>query len=458
MAHSPYKAPRIFFIVSLSILGILMIISIYFFISIHQVNQQKQSLKKSEQGIRAVGKAYVFLGFYELREFYLVTTDKKDQQKLLNRQIDSLWNKIQTSIKIYKANSILSNPSVDSLALTLAKYRQNSEQIKKLVAQNNNVEALTDLMQGNHRVLLKKLEELFQETIELLPDEAERLLTPEKKAYQFHSTGLGQVAQAFLAISVLTLVLAQIFFEKIYRSLLFRRLIPIIILGNFLMLGVLWKKPVPQYKAKHDLVEDYARFINFMTYFNHYSTLECRHVLDSSRLAKKQLEEEMAVFRRSVRQALRDCKNKLNKRFKKEITSLYDMRAKYFSKIVVPSLVFSFQQDQIKSLYLLLPTSYQPDSLSNLVSPDDISYNPGQNALYTQKFQASFSKVLLGLDQYYPVATKKLYSREKYLNVYITSLCTWIIMLALILWYFHKRKKWIVYKAKEHFLLKKQLN
>ena len=458
MAHSPYKTPRIFFIVSLSFLGILMLLLIYFFVNIHQVNQQKEPLVKSEQGVRAIGKAYVYLGYYELREFYLVTTDKKDQQKLLNQQIDSLWNKIQASIKVYRAHDILTTPLIDSISSTLTKYRQNSEQIKQLVAQENNREALSDLMHGHHRVLLERLEELFQEVIEWLPDQSRKLLEPEKKAYKMLALGVSQVAGVFIIFSILGFIFIQSFFEKIYRVMLLRRLLPVIILGNIVVLGVLWEKPLPHYAAKQGLVEDYARFVNFMTYFNHYSTLECRHVLDSSRLIKKQLEEEMAVFRRSIRQALRDCRNKQEKKFKKEVTKLYHLRATYFSEMVVPSMVFSFQHDRIKALYLLLPTTFQPDSLSNLISPDDVSYVQGQNALYIQQFQTGFNKILLALDQHYDIATKKLYKKEKYLMIYVATLSVWLIMVILILWYFYKRKKWIVYKAKEHFLLKKQLN
>ena len=458
MAHSPYKTPRIFFIVSLSLLGTLMLLILYFLININQVNQQKEPLTKSEQGVRAIGKAYVYLGYYELREFYLVTTNKQDQQKLLNHQIDSLWHKIQASLKIFQANNILSDLQADSLASIFVKYRQNSEQIKQLVAQKKSEEALADLMQGNHRVLLEKLEELFQEIVEQLPDESKKRLKSEKKAYKTYTFNLNQAIYAFFIISILTFIFIQSFFEKIYKTLLFRRLLSIVIVGNFIMLGILWAKPLPRYESKQGLVEDYVQFINFMTYFNHYSTLECRHVLDSSRLVKKQLEEEMSVFRRSIRQALRDCRNKYAKKFKKDVTKLHNLRAKYFSEIVVPSMVYSFQQDRIKALNLLLPISSQPDSLNDLISPGDILYIPGQNALYVQQFQDRFNKILLGLDQYYAIATNKLYKEEKYLSVFIATLSVWVIMLILILWLFYKRKKWIVYKAKEHFLLKKQLN
>ena len=458
MVHSPYKTPRIFFIVLLSILAILMMTVIYFWASLSQINGQAQPFTKSERSVRAIGKAYVYLGYYELREFYLVTTDDKTEQQRLSQRIDSLWTQIQVSVKSYRENNVMDAAVADSLASVLAKYRQNSEQIKQLMAQGKPQEALADLMHGHHRVLLEQLEDLFQEIIELLPSRTKKLLYSEKKAYQAYDKGLTELVQAFLVLSVLALVLIQIIFEKMYRVLLFRRLIPIMALGGLLMLGVLWRKPPPQYEKKIALVEDYARFTNFMTYFNHYSTLECRHVLDSSRLAKRQLEEEMAVFRRSVRHALRDCRNKLDKKFKSEVMKLYDLRAIYFSKIVVPSMVFSLQRDQIKALYLLLPTSSQPDSLMDLISPDEISYTAGQNAAYTQKFQSSFDKILAGLDKYYRVVAKKTYAKDKYLNGSLLGLGVWVVLLGVLLWYFHKRKKWMVYKAKEHFLLKKQLN
>ena len=121
-------------------------------------------------------------------------------------------------------------------------------------------------------------------------------------------------------------------------------------------------------------------------------------------------------------------------------------------------MVFSLQRDQIKALYLLLPTSSQPDSLMDLISPDEISYTAGQNAAYTQKFQSSFDKILAGLDKYYRVVAKKTYAKDKYLNGSLLGLGVWVVLLGVLLWYFHKRKKWMVYKAKEHFLLKKQLN
>lgn len=198
MAHSPYKTPRIFFIVLLSILAILMMTVIYLWASLSQINGQAQPFTKSERSVRAIGKAYVYLGYYELREFYLVTTDDKTQQQRLSQRIDSLWTQIQVSVKSYHENNVLDAAVADSLASVLAKYRQNSEQIKQLMAQGKSQEALADLMHGHHRELLEQLEDLFQEIIELLPSRTKKLLYSEKKAYQAYDKGLTELAQAFL--------------------------------------------------------------------------------------------------------------------------------------------------------------------------------------------------------------------------------------------------------------------
>lgn len=458
MAHSPYKTPRLLFISALSVLGVVLILFVYFLINIMLINQRKEVVVQGEKGIQGAGKAYVCLGYYEICEFYLVTTDKKDQQALLNKQIDSLWVQVQKSIKLYRAHNALNYPSLDSLEATLKKYRKNSEQIKALVSQNNNQQALDDLMGGNHRILLKRLEEHFQDIIELLPDYTENLLKPEKRAYIGSSISMNRLGQFFLIASIVLLFTIQLAFEKIYRPMLFKRLLPIIILGNLFILITIWSKPAQRYGAKHAIVKDYARFINFMTYFNHYTTLECRHVLDTSRLKKKQLEEEMAVFRRSMRQALRDSKKKFGGKFKKDVNKLYKLRSEYFSKTVVPSMVYSFQQDRLRSLFLLLPVQTQPDSLVDLVPPDEVSYVQGQNAAATKKMHSIFNKVLQGLDQYYKTAPSKLYSKNQYFEAYIVVFVIWFILYGLTFWRFFKRKKWIVYKAKEHFLLKKQLN
>lgn len=457
MANSQYITPHRFFLAVVVLVGTMALVFMYCLWLLFQTNRLREPLQGSEQSIRAVGKAYVYLGYYELREFYLVSTNEAVKQRELCHEMDSLWTKLMAEISIYQQYTPLKNPTAENLLATLTKYRKNSLLIKKQIQEKQNTEALLDLQHGNHHKLLKQLEELFQDIIELLPDHTQKLLETDKSSYQRNLKGLQQVRSVFIWMVAVAFIIIWFLYKSPYKGLLYKRLTPLLLISLISIEGVCLLKPAPRYKTKYALVKDYTRFINFMTYFNHYKTLECRHIFDTSRLIKKQIEEEMEVYRRSVRQALRGSRKKFGGKFKKEVGKLQKLRAKYFSKAVVPSLVFSFNKRKAEALRLLLPVKYQADTLTNELAPDEVTYPEEQNALFTNQFHEGFDKILQTLDKHYIHAPQKLYQQATFMHWYQGFLIVWLLVFTGWIMRFYRTKKWIVYKAKAHFLPKKQL-
>ena len=449
--------PRRFFLFTVVVLGIIALVYSFCLTRVLLANREMEPLNKSEKSIRAVGKAYIQLGYYELKEFYLVSSDKAGKRAQLNKQMDSLWANIITGIDDYRKYTTLKYPSANTLSSVLKAYRQNSLIIRKMLLEKKSLEALNILMYGEHQRLLIKLEGLFEDVGDLLPSQTQLLLKPEKAQYERNMTGMIQIGWVVVVMSALVFVVIQLLFDSFQRKLLVKRLLPLLLLANIVIQGSIIMKPAPRFDAKYRLVKDYNRFINFMSYFNHYTRLECHHVYDSSRLTKKQLEEEMIVYRRSIRQGLRDCRKMMGQRFKKEVSKLRALRAQYFTEASVPSLVYSFRNERATALRLLLPPEYQSDTLAVELAPDEVTYPKGQNAAFIQQFHQGFNKILKGLDKYYEKAPEKLYRKNYYQESYWGGAGAWLLMLAFFFWRFRSQKKWTLYKAKSHFLPKRQL-
>ncbi|WP_299457247.1 hypothetical protein [uncultured Microscilla sp.] len=450
--------PRRFYLFVLGLMGAFIIVFVYCLSITLLANRKAEPLTKSERSIRALGKAYIQFGYYELREFYLTLASKEEQRADLIKETDSLWAHIETNIAQYQKYTILEQPAAITLREMLQAYRQSSLARRKLLESGQFNQALSHLTSNQHQQAFYKQEELFGDMGDLLPYQMQKLLKPEASAYVNGLSGMVSTGWVLIVTSIITLVFIQLAFNAFERKLLVKRTLPLLILINVVVQGIVFFKPSPRFDAKYQLVQDYTLFVNFMSYFNHYTQLEFKHALDSSRLVKKQIEEEMAVYHRSVRQTLRDSQHKLGSRFKNEISQLKKLRKTYFTKQRIPALVYSFNSGELAALRLLMPSGHLSDSILNSLDPESVTYEEGRNARIIREFHHNFDKVLQGLDMYYPRAVQELSQKNPYQGFYWGGIGLCVLGLVWLLWRFRKPKKWALYKAKSHFLVKKQLS
>jgi hypothetical protein len=390
-----------------------------------------------------------------LKEFYLTLTAEDAKRAQLAKEVDSIWAQMEANVALYQKYTILPQASKKSLSEKLQTYRSSSLARRKLLKEGRAKAALEQLAAKEHQQAFFKREEIFNDIGDLLPYETRKLLKPEKLTYTNGVKGMANVGRWVLIISIAVFIAIQLAFEAQYRKLLIKRLLPLFIVINVVFQGTILFKPAPRYHTKYQLIKDYNRFINFMSYFNHYTKLEFQHVLDSSSLVKKQLEEEMAVYHRSVRQALRDSRKKYQQKFKKEVIALRKLRAKYFTTLRVPALVYSFRNENLSALRLLMPKGHLADSTLENFDPEAVVYDEGQNAELIKNFHQIFNKILVGLDAHYAVAAKKLYQKNRFREAYWAGVGILVVCLLWLFWRFRKPKRWVLHQARKHFLIDK---
>lgn len=447
--------PRRFFLFLLGLTGVFTIVFVYFLSITLWANSQADPLSKSEKSMRAVGKAYVQLGYYELKEFYLTLTADEAKRTKLAKELDSIWAQIEANVALYQKHTILPQSTKKPLINQLQIYHTSSLARRKLLGTGRAKDALKELAAKEHQQAFFKREEIFNDIGYLLPHEAKKLLNSEKLTYTNGVKGMANVGWWVFIISIAVFFAIQLTFEAPDRKLLIKRLLPLFVLVNVVFQGAILFKPAPRYDAKYQLIKDYNRFINFMSYFNHYTKLEFQHVLDSSSLVKKQIEEEMAVYHRSVRQALRDSRKMHQQKFKKEVTILRMLRAKYFTTLRIPALVYSFRNENLAALRLLMPKGHLADSTLEGLDPESVIYNEGQNAELIGDFHQIFNEILARLDTYYEVAAKKLSQKNRFREAYWVGAGVLIVWLLWLFWRFRKPKRWVLHQARKHFLIEK---
>lgn len=449
--------PRRFFLFLLGFTGAIAAIFVYFLSVTLLANRSVEPLSKSEKSMRAIGKAYVQMGCYELKDYYLTLTAKEHERGKLMKALDSIWANIEANVALYEKYTVLApKAGAKPLAEVLQVYRKNSLMRRGMLKEGRTEDALLHLNSKDHHQAFFQREELLGDIGDLLPYETKKRLKPEKQIYTTSIKAMADLGWLVLIVSIVTLIVIQLGFEVQDRKLLINRVLPLFVLLNVVVQGTLLLKPVPRFNAKYQLVKDYDRFINFMSYFNHYAKLEFQHVLDTSLLAKKQVEEEMAVYHRLMRQALRDSHKKFDKKFKKEISNLRKIRAIYFTKLRVPALIYSFRGgQQTVALRLLMPRGSLADSSLQSLDPESVLYDEGQNAKVVTEFHQGFNDILAKLDHYYPVAAQKLYQKNRLREVYWGGLGLLTLLWLWLLWRFSPQKRWVLYQARKHFLVEK---